>query len=632
MKRFSLAVFLVIMASAIVFAQTQADVDALNQQAESKLNQKPTEALTLATQAQTAAVQLNYKTGEVKATALMGVANYKIDNYENAKSLVSQAIGKAEANKDSSNLSFSKYWLATIELNHGEYAKALDLYQNALELAQKINDKKNIARALDGKGSIYEALGEEVKATEAYQQSLAIAQEAGFKEWYPTVNFDLANMAYQKGQIDDAIAKFNESIEGSVAVGNINNQANCLQQLAAIYYERNDSKTAMTYVQQAMELFQQTGSMSSYSYSRLLMSTILLRDKEWDVAIELALTSLEEGKTKGETQLQKNAAEVLYYAYLGKGDKGRALDYHVLFHNLSEANHNEELAKKLTQLELQANFEKERAIEKAKQQATEAELNLEIERQNMVKKASLIGIGLLAIIAGLSIFAFFQKRKDNRVIAAEKKKSDELLLNILPVEVANELKASGHSKAKNYERATVLFADIKNFTGAAERMSPEKLVEEIDYYFKKFDEIVARYKIEKIKTIGDAYLCVGGLPVPDIDNANNVIHAALEMQQFMQQARKEREAKGQIFFEIRIGVHTGPLVAGIVGLRKFAYDIWGDTVNVAARMEQHGEEGKINISGSTYELVKDKVSCTYRGKIEAKNKGQIDMYFVEGLL
>ncbi|MFN8287175.1 MAG: adenylate/guanylate cyclase domain-containing protein [Chitinophagales bacterium] len=632
MKRFSLAVFFVVMATAIVFAQTQADVDVLTQQAESKLNQNPTEALTLATKAQTDAIQLSYKTGEIKATALMGVANYKIDNYDNAKNLVSQAIGKAEGSKDSSNLSFAKYWLATIELNHGEYAKALDLYQNSLEIAQHISDKKNIARALDGKGSIYESLGEDDKAIEAYKQSLATAQEVNFKEWYPTVNFDLANMAYKKGQIEDAISKFNESVEGSDAVGNINNKANCFQQLAAIYYEKDDSKTAMTYVQQAMDLFQQTGSMSSYSYSRLLMSTILLRDKEWDVAIELAETSLDEGKRKGETQLQKNAAEVLYYAYLGKGDKGQALNYHVLFHNLSETNHNEELAKKLTQLELQANFEKERAIETANRQAKEAELNLEIERQNLVKKASLIGLGLLAIIAGLSIFAFFQKRKDNRVIAAEKKKSDELLLNILPVEVANELKASGHSKAKNYEKATVLFADIKNFTGAAEKMSPEKLVEEIDFYFKKFDEIVSRYKIEKIKTIGDAYLCVGGLPVPDIDNANNVLRAALEMQQFMEHAQRDREGRGQIFFEIRIGIHTGPLVAGIVGLRKFAYDIWGDTVNVAARMEQHGEEGKINISGSTYELIKDKFRCTYRGKIEAKNKGQIDMYFVDGLI
>jgi len=162
-------------------------------------------------------------------------------------------------------------------------------------------------------------------------------------------------------------------------------------------------------------------------------------------------------------------------------------------------------------------------------------------------------------------------------------------------------------------------------------MSPEALVKELDEYFRAFDAIVVRHRLEKIKTIGDAYLCVGGLPKADVDNAYYVICAALEMQEFMKRTKEEKEKTGGIYFEIRIGIHTGPLIAGIVGLRKFAYDIWGDTVNIAARMEQHGEEGKINISGTTYELVKGKVSCTHRGKIEAKNKGQIDMYFVNGI-
>lgn len=632
MKRFYPAVVFLLLLSPFLHAQTPEEVNSLNQQAESKLNRNPKEALQTASDAKLAADKANYSNGSAMATALMAVAHYKTDEYDKAQQLIREALTAAETNKDTATLAFAKYWSGNMELNHGEYAKALDDYQFALDLSRKSGNKKNLARALDGIGGIYESLGEDEKALSSYQESLKMAQEAGFKEWYPTVNFDLANMAYKKGNIEEAISKFNESAQGSDEVGNINNKANCFQQLASIYYEKNDSKTAMKYVQDAMALFEQTGSMSSYSYSRLLMSTILLSDKEWDLAIDLAQTSLQEGRDKHETQLQRNAAEVLYYAYNGKGDKGKALEYHVLFHNLAETNHNEELAKKLTQMELQSKFQKEREIANAKAEAEKAELNARIERENLLKKAFLIGIGLLAVIAGLSIFAFIQKRRDNRVIAAEKKKSDELLLNILPAEVATELKNSGTSKAKNYERATVLFADIKNFTGAAEKMSPEKLVEEIDFYFKKFDEIVAKHRIEKIKTIGDAYLCVGGLPVPDIDNAVSVVTAALEMQQFMELARKEKSARDQIFFEIRIGIHTGPLVAGIVGLRKFAYDIWGDTVNIAARMEQHGEEGKINITGSTYQLVKDKFTCTYRGKIEAKHKGEIDMYFVDGLI
>ncbi len=211
----------------------------------------------------------------------------------------------------------------------------------------------------------------------------------------------------------------------------------------------------------------------------------------------------------------------------------------------------------------------------------------------------------------------------------EKQKSDDLLLNILPEEVANELKEKGSADAKQFDMVTVMFTDFKGFTKISERLSPSQLVEEIHICFKAFDAIIARHNIEKIKTIGDAYMCAGGLPVSNETHAIDVVNAAIEIRQFMQEHLEQKKLTGQEVFEIRIGIHTGPVVAGIVGIRKFAYDIWGDTVNIASRLESSGEAGKINISGSTYECVKDHFLCTYRGKIEAKNKGQIDMYFVE---
>jgi class 3 adenylate cyclase len=213
----------------------------------------------------------------------------------------------------------------------------------------------------------------------------------------------------------------------------------------------------------------------------------------------------------------------------------------------------------------------------------------------------------------------------------EKQKSDDLLLNILPEEVANELKEKGRADAKQFDMVTVMFTDFKGFTKISERLSPSQLVEEIHICFKAFDAIIARHNIEKIKTIGDAYMCAGGLPVSNETHAIDVVNAAIEIRQFMQEHLEQKKLTGQEVFEIRIGIHTGPVVAGIVGIRKFAYDIWGDTVNIASRLESSGEAGKINISGSTYECVKDHFSCTYRGKIEAKNKGQIDMYFVENV-
>ncbi len=219
---------------------------------------------------------------------------------------------------------------------------------------------------------------------------------------------------------------------------------------------------------------------------------------------------------------------------------------------------------------------------------------------------------------------------EKKEVEKQKQRSDELLLNILPSEVAEELKEKGIAEAKQFDAVTVMFTDFKDFTQIAEKLSPKELVSQIHTYFKAFDEIIGKYNIEKIKTIGDSYMAAGGLPVPNKTHAIDVIMAALEIQQFME-AHYSLSKIGK-FSGARIGIHTGPVVAGIVGVKKFAYDTWGDTVNIASRMETSGAIGKVNISGATYELVKDKFRCVPRGKVKAKNKGEIDMYFVEAAL
>ncbi len=225
-------------------------------------------------------------------------------------------------------------------------------------------------------------------------------------------------------------------------------------------------------------------------------------------------------------------------------------------------------------------------------------------------------------------FRTLEIEKQKKQLESEKSKSDALLLNILPEEIAAELKRFGKSYARKHEEVSVLFADIKGFTSIAEHMTPDLLVTQLDETFRGFDYITGKYGLEKIKTIGDAYMCAAGLPQDDEAHALNAVKAAIDMQNFIGEFSRSKVIQDLPGFEIRIGIHSGSVVSGVVGTKKFVYDIWGDTVNLASQMEQKSEPGKINISGETYKLVKDHFNCKYRGKIAVKGKGDIDMYFI----
>jgi adenylate cyclase len=214
----------------------------------------------------------------------------------------------------------------------------------------------------------------------------------------------------------------------------------------------------------------------------------------------------------------------------------------------------------------------------------------------------------------------------------EKEKTETLLSNVLPKNTAAEIMASGKATKIKYNFVTVLFSDIQGFTKIAEEMNPEVLIDELDKFFFHFDSVVEKFGIEKIKTIGDAYMCAGGIPERNRTNPVEVILAALEMQKYMLNLKNTSMIAGMKFWDIRIGIHTGTVVAGVVGQKKLSYDIWGDTVNTASRMESSGDAGKINISGTTYEFVKDFFVCEHRGKMPVKYKGELDMYFVNGIV
>ncbi|MEQ1746198.1 MAG: adenylate/guanylate cyclase domain-containing protein [Saprospiraceae bacterium] len=264
-----------------------------------------------------------------------------------------------------------------------------------------------------------------------------------------------------------------------------------------------------------------------------------------------------------------------------------------------------------------------------------ANAELAVRESKSERNFYIAGLLIVLLLAGGTTYSFVRARQNakileekNKMIRAEQERSENLLLNILPALVADELKKQGSTNARYFEDVSVLFADFVGFSKIAEKLTPQQLVSELDTCFRAFDEIIAKYNLEKIKTIGDAYMAAGGLPNGGGSQLRDMVDAAREMQTWLETWNIDRARTKQPLFEARIGIHSGPVVAGVVGSKKFAFDIWGDTVNIAARIEAAGEGGKINISGEVHKVIKEFFDCEYRGKIAAKNKGEIDMYFV----
>ena len=379
--------------------------------------------------------------------------------------------------------------------------------------------------------------------------------------------------------------------------------------------------------------------------------------KEVKKSLQLTDSIKQNEKVKNEMRVdfKKKETQLILNEQLSKEQlKKKSQELTIKEQELQLANNEKQLQKLALQKETAEKKEKEKQLRLAEQekQLTETKLLVaskekelqKVEILNQKKVIELKNIQRNAFIAGfvlmiLTLFFIYrnyqnQKRYNrklnisNKKLEREKLKTEELLHNILPIEVANELKQNGSSEARQYDNVSVLFTDFVNFTGISESLSPKELVSEIDRCFKAFDAIIQKHNLEKIKTIGDAYLAVSGLPNENVNHAESIINAAKDIVDFMDETSSVFGTKSVTRSGIRIGIHSGPVVAGIVGVRKFAYDIWGDTVNTAARMEQNSEPGKINVSDSTYQLVKNKFSFEHRGKVAAKNKGMIDMYFV----
>ncbi len=504
----------------------------------------------------------------------------------------------------------------------------LEYYLRSLKAAEEAADSSRIAIASVNIGTTYLKNTEtHDKALGYYLSVLSFIETQGTKAALGTVSANMGDIYYEREDYDTALYYYEKSLN-AFRQSNVGNIPYAMTSIGRVYMKRREFQKAIEYQNEGYEIAKQ-------SDAKLEMTAALLG---------LAETYTEQGDVKSAVATYRRAEDIaeeigakgeLMEAYSGLADAyaelsnfNKAYRYQALLTDIKDTLYVASNTKTIQSI--QFNYELEKREGQIELLTTDKALqDAIIQKQKFVKNAFIAGFILILMVAFQTLRRYFEKVKTNKILDQQKDEIETLVLNILPAEVATELRTEGSATPRSYESVSVLFTDFKGFTKIASGLAPKDLVAELNDFFMAFDEITGKNNLEKIKTIGDAYMCAGGIPSSNDTHPFDTVNAGLEMQEYMRQSNAIRASKGQEPWGLRVGIHTGPVVAGVVGKKKFAYDIWGNTVNIASRMESSGEAGKVNISTATHALVKASYKCEPRGKIYAKNVGDIEMYFVE---
>ena len=575
--------------------------------------------------------EIRDSTSITKVLNNIGLVYIDLSDYAKAHDYYSQSLKISEEISNYNGIASSLNNLGNIYAKQSNYLKALNNYERVLKIFESIHEKKKVAGILNNIGLIYMELKDYPIAMNYFQRYLEVSKEISDKRRIGGAYNNIGLIQMNQKNYSEALDFFDSSYRVREEIHDKKGMSKTLNNIGTVYNQQMMYSQALDFYEQSLKIREEIKDKEGLAKTFNNIGVIFNKQGSYAKAISWCMKGLRISEEINILEERKNACGCLYDAYKALGNNKMALEYHELKMILDDSLQAEETVKRLQQME----FAKQMLADSLRQEEENLRIQIanerEVSKKNRTRNIVLI-IALFLLMGAIAIHQrMIRNRRAKKTIEKEKDRSEKLLLNILPSEIAKELKEKGKADPRKFEMVSILFSDFEDFTQLSEKLDAKELVEEINACFKPFDAICAKYGIEKIKTINDTYMASGGLPVPDNDSVKNTVLAGLEMQEFIINRKKTRESEGKVYFEMRVGIHTGSVIAGIVGDTKFQYDIWGDAVNTASRVESSGEAGKVTISVSTYEVLKDNPIFKFqsRGKVKVKGKANMEMWFVE---
>ncbi len=492
------------------------------------------------------------------------------------------------------------------------YSKALESCLKSLRISESIGNQKGIADAKHNIGTIYDLSGKFDIALKSHFEALKIREKMGDQEGIAD-SFNAIGIVYTiTKQLTEAKNYYSKSLKILTEIDDKQGIAKALNNVGLIHKDLGNFDKALAYYFKSLEVWKKVGKkyeVANVSNSIGQLYTLL---KDYDAALSFLEEALKLAKEIDAKQLIQENYEFSSDLYVAQGNYKKALKYYKHSSYVNRHIFNDESAQQIA--DMQAKYETEKK-----------EKEIALLKKNSAIERLIGGLLLVFILAFIMFLLYWTKKKANESLSFEKAKSDKLLLNILPVRVVNDLKEKGKTEPESFKNVTVYFSDIVGFTHLSSQLEPKVLISELSNIFTVFDNIVEKNQCERIKTIGDAYFCVSGMPEENSHHAENIVQSAIEIIKYL----RERNHTSQFKWKIRIGIHTGKVVGGVVGVKKYIYDVFGDTINTASRMESNSEPMRINLSETTYQIIKDKFKVIERGSIPVKGKGEMKMYFID---